>query len=89
VPYTKWRAAVVSVVSLLLGVIIPASMFILADPFNFTPAFEHPVVFTVILSSSIVITVLIQFFRRKMEAFMKKHFSNRSIFKILGIERKK
>ncbi len=89
VPYTKWRAAVVSIVSILLAVIIPTSMFALGDPFNFAPALEHPVVFLIILSSSIVITSLIQFFRRKMEAFMKKHFSGRSIFKILGIERKR
>lgn len=89
VPYTRWRVAVVSIVSLLLTVIIPTSMFALGDPFNFTPAFEHPVVFAIILSSSILMAALIQFFRGKMESFMKKHFSGRSIFKILGIERKK
>ena len=89
VPYTDWRFAVVSSVAALLSIIIPLSIFLLADPFHFTPAFEHPIVFSIVLFSSILIALLIQFFRRKMEAFMKKHFGGRSIFKLLGIERKR
>ncbi len=88
VPYTKWRAGVVSIIAMLLSTIVPISIFALKDPFNFRPAFEHPLVFFIILSSSIAIGVLIQFFRGKIEGFMKNHFSNRSIFKILGIERR-
>ena len=88
VPYTKWRTGVVSIITLLLGLIIPISMFALADPFNFKPAFEHPVVFFIVLSSSLLIGILIQFFRGRIESFMKKHFSDRSIFRLLGIERR-
>ncbi len=89
IPYTDWRIAVISAVGALLTVVIPTSIFALEDTFNFTPAFEHPVVFAAVLSSSIVIGILIQFFRGKMERFMRKHFSEKSIFKLLGIERKR
>lgn len=88
VPYTKWRTGVVSIITVLLGLIIPISIFMLNDPFNFSPAFEHPIVFFIILSSSLLIGALIQFFRGRIESFMKKHFSNRSIFRLLGIERR-
>ena len=88
VPFTDWRIAVVSVVGALLTIVIPTSIFVLEDTFKFRPAFEHPVIFTIILASSIVISVLIQFFRGKMEKFMKKHFGDRSIFRLLGIERR-
>ena len=89
IPYTDWRIAVVSAVGALLTVVIPTSIFILDDMFNFTPAFEHPVIFSLILASSIVIAALMQFFRRRMERFMRAHFEGRSIFRILGIERRK
>ena len=89
IPYTDWRIAVVSAVAALLTIVIPSSIFILDDMFGFTPAFEHPVIFAAVLGSSIVIAVLMQFFRGKMERFMRKHFEGRSIFRILGIERKK
>ena len=87
-PFTKWRWAVISIISALLVLIVPMSMFMLGDPFNFLPAFDHPVVFTIILSSSILIGLLMQFFRRKTEAFMERRFRNKSIFRLLGIERK-
>ena len=89
IPYTEWRFAVVSAVAALLTVVIPTSIFALNDMFSFSPAFEHPVVFTIVLSSSVVLAILIQFFRGKTERFMSKHFSGRSIFRILGIERRK
>jgi len=89
IPYTDWRIAVVSAVAALLTIVIPSSIFILDDMFGFTPAFEHPVIFAAVLGSSIVVAVLMQFFRGKMERFMRKHFEGRSIFRILGIERKK
>ncbi len=89
IPYTRWRFAVVLTVTALLTVVIPTSIIVLADTFDFTPAFEHPVVFGIVLSSSLVITAVIQFFRRKIEAFMHRHFAGRSIFKLLGIERKR
>ena len=89
IPYTRWRLAVVLTVTTLLTVVIPTSIIVLEDTFNFTPAFEHPVVFGIVLSSSLVITAVIQFFRRKIEAFMHRHFAGRSIFKLLGIERKR
>ena len=89
IPYTRWRLAVVLTVTTLLTVVIPTSIIVLEDTFNFTPAFERPVVFGIVLSSSLVITAVIQFFRRKIEAFMHRHFAGRSIFKLLGIERKR
>jgi len=89
VPYTRWRIAVVLTVAALLTVIVPTSIVVLKDPFNFTPAFEDPAVFAIVLSSSVLIAVIIQFFRGRIERFMKKHFSGRSIFKLLGIERKR
>ena len=89
IPYTRWRLAVVLTVTTLLTVVIPTSIIVLEDTFNFTPAFEHPVVFGIVLSSSLVITAVIQFFRGKIEAFMHRHFAGRSIFKLLGIERKR
>ena len=89
VPYTRWRLAVVLTVTALLTVVVPISIVVLEDTFNFTPAFEHPVVFAVVLGSSLVMGAVIQFFRGKIEAFMHRHFAGRSIFKLLGIERKR
>ena len=89
IPFSDWRFTVVSSVAALLAIIIPFSTFLLDDKFGFKPAFEHPVIFTIVLSSSILFAVIMQLFRRKAEAFMKKHFGGRSIFKLLGIERKR
>ena len=89
VPFTRWRMAVVLTITALLTAIVPASILVLKDPFKFAPAFEHPVVFTIVLASSVLIAAIIQFFRKKIEKFMRKHFAGRSIFKLLGIERKR
>ena len=89
IPFSDWRFTVVSLVAALLAVVVPLSMFLLNDPLSFKPAMEHPVILTVILSSSVLLAALMQLFRRKAEAFMKKHFADRSIFKLLGIDRKR
>lgn len=89
VPYTRWRTAVVLIISALLTVMVPASILVLNDQFKFSPAFNHPVVFTIVMSSSILIATIIQFARKRIESFMRKHFAGRSIFKLLGIERKR
>ena len=89
VPYTRWRLAVVLTVTALLTVVIPTSIIALEDTFNFAPAFEHPVVFTAVMGASLVISAIIQFFRGRIEAFMHRHFAGRSIFRLLGIERKR
>ena len=89
VPYTRWRLAVVLTVTALLTVVIPFSIIALEDTFNFAPAFEHPVVFTAVMGASLVISAIIQFFRGRIEAFMHRHFAGRSIFRLLGIERKR
>ena len=89
VPYTRWRLAVVLTVTALLTVVIPFSIIALEDTFNFAPAFEHPVVFSSVMGASLVIGAVIQFFRGRIEVFMHRHFAGRSIFRLLGIERKR
>jgi cation-transporting ATPase E len=88
-PYTKWRSCVVGAVALLLGTIIPFSMLVLGDTFHFLPAFHSMSTFIPVISSTLGFAIIIQIFREKTEKFIEKRFRNKSIFKLLGIERKK
>ncbi len=88
-PYTKWRSCVVGAVALLLCAIVPFSMFVLGDTFRFLPAFHSMSSFIPVISSSVIIAIVMQLFREKTEKFIEKRFRNKSIFKLLGIERKR
>ena len=89
VPYTKWRTAVFLTITALLTAIVPVSMLLLDDFFQFALAFNHPIIFAEVMAGAVILAILIQFIGKKGEAFMRKHFAGRSIFKLLGIERKR
>ena len=58
-PYSKWRISVVCISGALLALAIPLSIFLLSDMIHIVPAVNHPIVFTVVLSVSAVLAVMI------------------------------
>lgn len=78
-PFTKWRVAVVSIVALCLGTVIPVSIFAFNDMFKFTPVMDHPIVFTVMLSVGVVWAVIMQIFRSRIERVLERRFKKKPL----------
>ena len=72
-PFTKWRAAVVSIVGVLLGGLVPVSIYFLGDIFHFKPIIEDWPNFFIMLGVSGLFTVLMQIFRRSIEKVIEKN----------------
>ncbi len=70
-PYTKWRAAVVSISAVLISSITVFSIVVLDDMFHLAPLKENLLIFIIILTPSIFIAMLMQIFRGKIEKFIK------------------
>ena len=85
-PYTKWRVCVVSIVSACLAVIIPGSIFLFGDMFAFLPAFENPLIFTVVLLSSFAVTSVLQLSRAKTEKFIEKRIKSKAVTQFLNMD---
>ena len=58
-PYTNWRIGVVCVSGALLGLALPLSVFLLGDMLHIKPLTLHPVLFTVVLSITLGLAVII------------------------------
>lgn len=78
-PFTKWRAAVVSIVAVCIGGVIPVSILYFNDMFKFTPIKDHPVVFTVMLSVGVVWAVIMQIFRSRIERALERRFKKKPL----------
>lgn len=70
-PYTKWRATVVATSALLISAATLLSIFALGDIFHLTPLKDNILVFMIVLTASIFITMLMQIFRGKIEKFIQ------------------
>ncbi len=69
-PYTYWRAGVVCVTGALLGLAVPLSIFLLGDMLNIVPLTLHPILFTVVMSITMGLALMIHVGRR----YLKKYF---------------
>ena len=58
-PYTYWRMGVVCVSAALLGLALPLSVFLLGDMLNIMPLTLHPILFTVVMSITLGLALLI------------------------------
>lgn len=70
-PYTRWRAAVVSLSAILITGATLFSIFVLDDMFRLAPLAENVSVFIIVLTASLFITILMQIFRGKIEKFIQ------------------
>jgi cation-transporting ATPase E len=73
-PYTKWRAAVVSLSAVLLTATALISIFLLNDMFNLAPLTDNLMVFFIMLTVSMFVTIVMQIFRGKIEQLIHYHF---------------
>ena len=76
-PYTKWRAAVVGISATLLLVAVPVSILFLGDLFDFLPAFGNMRIFIITLAIGMLISVIMQIFRGKLEKFFASRLRKR------------
>ncbi len=86
-PYTKWRAAVVALVSILLGASvvigsIAEAVFAENDIFGFTHVMDNPAFFGIMLAVGAVITMLMHFFRSQLENWVKRIDLNKQMEKL-------
>jgi cation-transporting ATPase E len=58
-PYTNWRVGVVCVSGAIVGLMLPLSVYLLGDMLNIMPLTLHPVLFTVVLSITLGLAVII------------------------------
>ena len=79
IPFTKWRAAVVGIVAVALGAVIPVSIFFFNDMFGFTPIKDNLTIFSIMLAIGVVWAVLLQIFRGRIEAILEKRFKKRPL----------
>ena len=70
-PFTKWRAAVVSLSAILITGVTLASILLLNDMFNLAPLLDNIVIFIVVLTASLFISITMQIFRGKIEKFIQ------------------
>ena len=78
-PFTKWRVAVVGIVAICLGTVIPVSILYFNDMFKFTPVMNNPVVFIVMLSVGVVWAVIMQIFRSRIERLLERRFKKKPL----------
>ena len=79
-PFTKWRAGVVSMVGILLAIVAPISMYLLEDMFVILPALENPKILLIMLAASAAFAIILQLFRRQIESMVEKHFKKNPLF---------
>jgi len=78
-PFTKWRAAVVGIVAVGIGTVIPVSILYFNDMFKFKPVMSNTVVFIVMLSVGIVWAVIMQIFRSRIERALERRFKKKPL----------
>lgn len=68
-PYTRWRLAVVSIITAALALVTPISIFLLGDLFMFVPAAENLYFLFGMMGLGISLALLLQLFRSGIENF--------------------
>ena len=71
-PFTKWRKIVLSVITVLLAIMVPVSIFLLRDILQFKPVAQNPGLFFIMLALSVISTLVLQAFRSKIENFIRR-----------------
>jgi cation-transporting ATPase E len=71
-PFTKWRTSVVAAIGVLIGATVPVTYFLLSDMLHFKATAQNLPLFFIMLASSIVLTILMQMFRGKIEKIIEK-----------------
>jgi len=79
IPFTKWRAAVVSIVAVALATFIPVSIYFLGDMFHFMPIKENLTVFFIMMTVGVSWAVILQLCRGRVEAALEKRLRKRPI----------
>jgi len=87
-PFSKWRATVVLIIGALLGTAIPVSIFVLDDMLHFKPIAENPYIFMILIGATVVFTLIMQYFRGRIEKVIERNLEkNRD--RVIGGFRKK
>ena len=71
-PFTKWRKIVLSVITVLLAIMVPVSIFLFRDILQFKPVAQNPGLFFIMLALSVISTLVLQAFRSKIENFIRR-----------------
>lgn len=87
-PFSKWRAAVVTTIGLLIGIAVPVSIFALDDMLHFKPVGENVYMFLILLAATIVFTLVMQFFRGKIEKIIERNLEKNKDRMIGGFRKK-
>ena len=72
-PYTNWRMGVVCTTGALLGLAVPLSIFLLGDMLAIVPLAMHPILFTVVMSITLGLAVIIHIGLR----YLKQHLDRK------------
>lgn len=68
-PYTEWRIGVICICAALLALFSSLTVFLLGDMLHLKPALDHPILFIVVTSVTVVVSVMIHmgydFLRKK------------------------
>ncbi|MBE6536986.1 MAG: HAD family hydrolase [Ruminococcaceae bacterium] len=71
-PYTYWRMGVVCTSGSLLGLAVPLSIFLLDDMLNIVPLSLHPILFTVVMSVTAGLAIIIHVGLRYLKEYLDK-----------------
>ncbi len=58
-PYTEWRVGVICICAALLALASSLAVFLLGDMLHIKPALNHPILFIVVVSVTVVVSVMI------------------------------
>lgn len=70
-PYTYWRAGVVCITGALLGLAVPLSIFLLGDMLNIVSLMLHPILFTVVMSITMGLALIIHVGRKLLKKYLE------------------
>ena len=93
-PYTKWRAAVVAFVGVMLSAaivvsVLAESLLVENQIFGFVHTMDNPVFFGLMLGLGLSVTVLLQFFREGLERWAHRISEKKPAFKGFGVRKAK
>ena len=71
-PYTNWRMGVVCTTGALLGLAVPLSIFLLGDMLAIVPLAMHPILFTVVMSITLGLAVIIHVGLRYLKQYLDR-----------------
>ncbi len=76
-PFTRWRASVCLIITSSLLSVVAISIFLLGDMFTFKPAMESPIFLAITSGIGIVLAIIVQLARARLEKFAHKLIEKR------------